>query len=114
MAADVIPTEWRMSCYILFYSCAHGPLSWAAIVLFQGLVFHSVEKMTSLFIHILPTIVCLSLRMDPDTLQEQWPNRFPTQEEWDLVTGWDVTYPGIVWYFCWLGLHGAWLLTVGV
>ncbi|CAD6974199.1 hypothetical protein A4X06_0g5710 [Tilletia controversa] len=39
------------------YCAAHGPLAWSVVTWRNSMVFHSLEKMTSLFIHIYPPLV---------------------------------------------------------
>jgi len=48
----------------LNFAVANGPLAWAVVLWRNSLVFHSVDKMTSSFIHLLPPLVTFSLRWD--------------------------------------------------
>ncbi|ORZ29543.1 hypothetical protein BCR44DRAFT_1373905, partial [Catenaria anguillulae PL171] len=54
------------SLFHVLYVCAHGPLAWAVVTWRNSLVFHSLDKMTSCFIHIAPAITLSCLRwLDP-------------------------------------------------
>ena len=48
--------------FIVLFCFANGPLLWATALWRNSLVFHSVDKMTSLFIHISPAITVTTLR----------------------------------------------------
>ena len=57
------------------YCLANGSLSWAIVAWRNSLVFHSVDKVTSLFIHIYPPFLLYSLvHLLPSDFQE---TRFP-------------------------------------
>ncbi|KAI9189592.1 hypothetical protein H9P43_001025 [Blastocladiella emersonii ATCC 22665] len=50
----------------LLYACAHGPLAWAIVTWRNSLVFHSLDKMTSVFIHLSPPLTLAAMRwLDP-------------------------------------------------
>ena len=69
---------------VLFYVCftfALGPLS-AAIVLWRNsLVFHDVDKVTSVFIHIMPPLLMYCLKWK--TLMYTQPGKLLRQSEAD-------------------------------
>lgn len=46
----------------VLFSISNGPLASAIIMWRNSLVFHSMDKMTSMYIHILPALVCFSQR----------------------------------------------------
>jgi len=48
--------------FIVLFCFANGPLLWATAFWRNSLVFHSVDKMTSLFIHISPAVTVSALR----------------------------------------------------
>lgn len=70
---------------ILFQACyglAHGPSALAIATWRNSLVFHSVEKLTSLFIHIYPAVVFTVIRhFYPNASQ-----RFPALRELDTIS----------------------------
>mmetsp|Transcript_58999 Transcript_58999/g.182944 ORF Transcript_58999/g.182944 Transcript_58999/m.182944 type:complete len:289 (-) Transcript_58999:40-906(-) len=106
--------EHCIQAFVTFFSISLGPLSWACIVLHNGLVFHSVEKIASLTIHLVPLFVSWSIIKFNDRVQVAWPGRFPTTEQLAGVPLADFYAYGFAAYLLWLLLHGAWLLTVGV
>lgn len=110
----LIPASFQLFAFQFFYACALGPLSWAAMILHNGMVFHSIEKITSLFIHYLPCVVVYAIVHHSDRVQESWPGRFPTKAEFEETTMLSMYKYGTIFYFTWLFFHGAWLLTIGV
>jgi len=111
--ADRIPAEVQRWAWLWFYSTALGPLSWAALALQNGLIFHSIERTASLFIHFTPSVVAWTLRWSPELMSKAWPGHF-TEETLAQASVKDIYVAGVTMYFVWLVLHGAWLLTVGV
>ena len=43
---------------------------------FVGLIFHEVNSMTSVFIHMYPPLLLYILRWESDVVEEAWPNTF--------------------------------------
>lgn len=111
---DLIPAPLRPTCYLAFFSCAVGPLGWATIILHNGLIFHSIEKMTSIFIHAYPLVTCLAMRLYPERLALAWPGRFPTADEFDAITSYDSVRMAALVYMAWWIPYSLWLLTVGI
>lgn len=62
------------------YAYSYGPLAWSIPLFRNSLVFHSVDRLTSLFIHIYPPIVMWTVRWTPDT--EQFGNVLEEQATW--------------------------------
>ncbi|EGC37332.1 hypothetical protein DICPUDRAFT_24393, partial [Dictyostelium purpureum] len=50
----------------LVFALSNGPLAWGTIVWRNSLVFHDVDKLTSVFIHLCPPIVTYCLRWYPN------------------------------------------------
>eukprot|EP00931_Biecheleriopsis_adriatica_P115634 TRINITY_DN91402_c0_g1_i1.p1 TRINITY_DN91402_c0_g1~~TRINITY_DN91402_c0_g1_i1.p1 ORF type:complete len:344 (-),score=47.66 TRINITY_DN91402_c0_g1_i1:223-1254(-) len=111
---DLVPPTWRYSAFLVFYSSALGPLGWACVLLSNGMIFHSVEKATSLFIHFTPLVVAWTVMHYHEKLAEVWPNRFPGPSELQATTFWSVYTHGLAFYVTWWVLHSCWLLSVGV
>lgn len=55
------------------FALANGPLVIAVILWRNSLVFHSVDKMTSSMIHILPAVVMFSLKWEDNLLHHRFP-----------------------------------------
>ncbi|EME29347.1 uncharacterized protein Gasu_31770 [Galdieria sulphuraria] len=51
------------------FGIANGPLAWAIVLWRNSLVFHSLDKMTSLFIHSFPPLVTYCLRWYPEACE---------------------------------------------
>lgn len=114
LGCDVVPASWRPTCYLAYFSCAVGPLGWATIILHNGLIFHSIEKMTSIFIHAYPLVACLAMRLHPERLAEAWPGRFPTAGELDAITSYEAVRMCSLVYMAWWVPYSFWLLTIGI
>lgn len=105
--------QWKRWAFLWFYSTAMGPLAWAAVALGNGLIFHSIERMASLFIHLTPCLVAWTMRWSPQELIEAWPGHF-TDQSLEQATIGEIYAAGITMYLLWLTLHALWLLTCGV
>lgn len=58
--------------YTATFCMAHGPLAWAILAWKNSLVFHSLDKTTSVFIHLAPAVTFYTLRwLCPDTAESQ-------------------------------------------
>ncbi|GAM28975.1 hypothetical protein SAMD00019534_121510, partial [Acytostelium subglobosum LB1] len=80
--------EYVRSSTVLFKICfsfCNGPLMWAIVAWRNSLVFHSLDKATSVLIHILPAIVTASVRwhilpathpIDKESLTATWTETF--------------------------------------
>jgi len=107
-------TEHCTRAFVTFFSISLGPLSWACIVLHNGLVFHSIEKTASLTIHLVPLFVAWSVVGFNERVQVAWPGRFPTVDQLQDVPLVEFYTRGLGAYLVWWVLHSLWLLTVGV
>ncbi|EGG24108.1 transmembrane protein [Cavenderia fasciculata] len=59
------------SLFKLVFALSNGPLAWGTIVWRNSLVFHDVDKLTSVFIHLCPPIVTFCLRWYPPFYAEE-------------------------------------------
>lgn len=57
----VYPEPWFLKLNFVF---ANGPLAWAILAWRNSLVFHSVDKITSVFIHAFPALLTYCWRWD--------------------------------------------------
>jgi len=84
------------------FAVANGPLGVAIIAWRNSLVFHSLDKTTSLFIHIEPPLLCYIIRHN---LSHDPGSKFMTGwEDADYGLGsawWDMVVQGIVVYMAW-------------
>lgn len=92
---------------MLFITCCSfswGTLSFAVITWKNKLVLHSVEKLTSTFIHVLPGIVMhvINHEVDYDFKKERFPGSVKLKQ-WDIMYG--IFYTSIVYFFWQLNYH---------
>ena len=59
------------------HSVSHGMLYLGAFMFFNKLVFHSVDKMTSSYIHIAPVLLTFGIRWFPSQASSHWHSDFP-------------------------------------
>ena len=110
----------RKQLFVLLIGTACGPLMGAAMVLpFVALLFHSIDTMTGLFIHIFPPMLAFTLRWYPDLVRQAWPGVFKL----DYLSEVHYYYGGglstvagcsIACYFAWLIPYTVWMLLVGL
>lgn len=56
----------------LNFCLTNGPLAMATVMWRNSLVFHSMDKMTSMFIHMLPPLVTFSIRWQENLLKRDF------------------------------------------
>ncbi|KAL8498053.1 hypothetical protein ACS0TY_021403 [Phlomoides rotata] len=72
--------------FMVCFSFAEGPLSWALIVWRCSLVFNSMDKIVSVFIHLLPGLVFFTIRWwDPVFFGAMHPEGTPRRASWPYV-----------------------------
>ncbi|XP_005108532.1 glycerophosphocholine acyltransferase 1 [Aplysia californica] len=71
----VIPS--REDIFAVGFAVANGPLIWALFVFRNSLVFHSLDKVTSLYIHVLPSLMSFVIRWYPEETGKYWYKDFP-------------------------------------
>jgi hypothetical protein len=114
----------RKQLFVFTIGTACGPLMGAAIVLpFVALLFHNIDTMTGLFIHIFPPMVAFTLRWYPEQVHEAWPNVFKLDYLSDvhyflnssrLMTFDTVSASAIAGYFAWLIPYTIWMILFGL
>jgi hypothetical protein len=52
--------------FAILFATSHGTLAWATPVFRNSVVLHSVDRMTSVFIHTIPMLLCYTIRWHPD------------------------------------------------
>ncbi|ESO91083.1 hypothetical protein LOTGIDRAFT_233560 [Lottia gigantea] len=74
------------------FAIANGPLLWAMVIYRNSLVLHSIDKVTSVYIHILPAFLSFVIRWYPEESSSKWPCHFiPLLSEWSFI--WLVAVP---------------------
>lgn len=67
----------REDMFAIGYSIAHGPLIWALLIFRNSLVLHSLDKVTSLYIHLMPCLLTFVIRWYPEEAASKWHKPFP-------------------------------------
>lgn len=58
--------------FLATYGLTHGPVAWAIITWRNSLVFHSLDKVTSVFIHIFPPLVMYCVKWMPELVNDAY------------------------------------------
>ncbi|KNA22041.1 hypothetical protein SOVF_037700 [Spinacia oleracea] len=83
--------------FMVCFSFAEGPLAWAIIVWRCSLVFNSIDKITSVLIHLLPGLVFFTIRWwNPATFAAMHPEGTAQRVSWPYVE--NKSYPW-TWLF---------------
>eukprot|EP00301_Raphidiophrys_heterophryoidea_P026424 c9120_g1_i1.p1 GENE.c9120_g1_i1~~c9120_g1_i1.p1 ORF type:complete len:365 (+),score=56.95 c9120_g1_i1:62-1096(+) len=53
----LVPHEWQNQIFMIAFAVINGPIAWAVLAFRNALVFHSIDKLTSLLIHLTPALV---------------------------------------------------------
>lgn len=102
--------------FLAAYCLTHGPVAWAIITWRNSLVFHSLDKVTSVFIHIFPPLVMYCIKWMPELLKDVYCDnhayvtsyrneRFPALENLNDPSFQDVMVYSTVAYGIWQGLY---------
>merc|ERR1711879_227214 len=58
----------------VFYSCSMGFMSWFCAILNATLIYHSLDKTASLFVHFIPCLVSFTLKFHLEEVAAVMPN----------------------------------------
>ncbi|XP_022343275.2 uncharacterized protein LOC111136598 isoform X1 [Crassostrea virginica] len=79
-----IPHSGEFFCVV--FALSNGPLIWAMVVYRNSLVFHSTDKVTSAYIHILPGLLAFGIRWYTEDVSKYWFKEFvPEMPEMSLI-----------------------------
>ncbi|KMS96096.1 hypothetical protein BVRB_002080 [Beta vulgaris subsp. vulgaris] len=83
--------------FMVCFSFSEGPLAWAIIVWRCSLVFNSIDKLTSVLIHLLPGLVFFTIRWwNPSTFAAMHPEGTARRVSWPYIE--DTSYL-VTWLF---------------
>jgi hypothetical protein len=85
--------------FLACYCSALGPLAFSIATWRNSAVFHSLEKMTSLFIHLYPAITFCALRHFMPEAQRH--ARFPAMQALPRLNSWTAFAWNVTFYFVW-------------
>lgn len=105
--------------YLAAYGTAIGPLFGANIILpFIALIFHKVDSMTSVFIHLGPSLLFYTFRWNSDEIKNAWPSLFQFNND---VRFWsEESFVGSVFgntmllYLAWFIPYCWWITNIGL
>ena len=95
---------WSEHLLLAVFYLSFGSLAWAIVMWRNSLVFHSVDKITSLFIHVFPPAVCHTL-VHILPRDAAFYERFPAMERAFDVGYWQSMLAASVFYFVWQVLY---------
>ncbi|KAI8375851.1 hypothetical protein BD560DRAFT_392098 [Blakeslea trispora] len=98
------------------YFLTNGPVAWAIITWRNSLVFHSLDKVTSVFIHIFPPLVMYCVRWMPELQSDDYCHnhailmndrnqQYPALDQMDAPSWHDVLLYSTVAYAIWQSLY---------
>ncbi|CEP16576.1 hypothetical protein [Parasitella parasitica] len=102
--------------FLASYCMTNGPVAWAIITWRNSLVFHSLDKVTSVFIHIFPPLVMYCIRWMPELQRDIYCDNtlfvtshrnsiFPALHDLELPSFRDVMIYSTVAYGIWQSLY---------
>ncbi|KAL0088109.1 hypothetical protein J3Q64DRAFT_1724103 [Phycomyces blakesleeanus] len=101
--------------FIAIYALTNGPVVWAIITWRNSLVFHSLDKVTSVFIHIFPALVTYTIRWMPElqlgsdaTIYRN--TRFPALESLSTISLEDFLIYSTSAYLVWQTLYFVFIM----
>lgn len=118
-----VSSIYRKHLFLAAYGISCGPLLGSTIVLnFVALIFHDVTSMTSVFIHVYPTLLLYVLRWRSDSVMEAWPDTFELDYEVIFFPGGKSKTPfletvfgnTILLYLAWSVVYTVWQLLIGL
>lgn len=95
--------------FTIVYCAAHGPLAWSVITWRNSFVFHSLEKVTSTFIHIYPPFVFTTIRHF--TPRDWVEARYPAVRNLPVLNSWTAFLFNLVFYAVW---QWAYYIFIGI
>ncbi|OAD00394.1 hypothetical protein MUCCIDRAFT_147466 [Mucor lusitanicus CBS 277.49] len=93
--------------YTAAFTLTNGPVLWAIITWRNSLVFHSLDKVTSVFIHIFPALVTYTLRWftvlhgDPEEALVYRDEHFPAISHMPVMGWWYTLFVSTSFYLAW-------------
>lgn len=109
-----VDDEQRLTLFCFFWGVGCGPLLLAAGLLGNALVFHSVDHLASVFIHLFPSMGLYHMRWNKHLIQEAFPNLFYLDYMDGLNVWTDIYLTAFGFYLIWWLLYTVWLLLYGI
>eukprot|EP01062_Namystynia_karyoxenos_P036412 TRINITY_DN26521_c0_g1_i1.p1 TRINITY_DN26521_c0_g1~~TRINITY_DN26521_c0_g1_i1.p1 ORF type:complete len:428 (+),score=123.25 TRINITY_DN26521_c0_g1_i1:72-1286(+) len=81
--------QWNAEIVRAGFAVSSGPLAWSVLIFRNSIVFHDIDHMTSVFIHVSPPLLFWCIRwgagMGPMVVQKRWPNMFVVCPDGDMA-----------------------------
>jgi len=120
LTSDIIPIEVRRVVFLACFGVFCGPVFMAAMVLpFVAFLFHDVNTMANLIIHLMPSMVMYNYRWHAVEICSAYPNLFPhlaefTEEINNSKNSKSLMQITLAVYFAWFIPYTIWMLLVGL
>ena len=112
LGINTLPITGSRFLWHMIFAVANGPTAWSVIALKNGMVFHSIEKWGSLFIHLSPAMVTWTMRWSALEVHAAWPGVFgsPLNEDLQFI---DIFGAGVIFYLIHASVYIPWLICYG-
>lgn len=118
---NLLSEQFRKVIFLAAFGISCGPLLGANIALpFVALIFHDVDSMAGLFIHIYPPLLLYVMRWKADKVMDAWPNTFELNYDVNFFPDAEESFvqsifgASTILYFIWLIPYTIWQLSVGL
>ena len=108
-----ISYEIRARIVKIMFGFTCGPLGWSVALTNNSLVIHSVDHISSLFIHLTPMLMVYNLRWNSDITLQHYPLLFSlgTMEGSLFI---EIILSTFIVYFFWWIIYSFWLVNWGI
>ncbi|XP_030842736.1 uncharacterized membrane protein YGR149W [Strongylocentrotus purpuratus] len=101
---------YKSNYFMIVFGVTNGPVTWSIVLFRNCLVPHSIERMTCLIIHLMPSLITYLVRWYPTETSQHWYQDFANTTRMEMATGWEflwlVAVP-LACYMCHLVLYLA-------
>ncbi|KAI8390830.1 uncharacterized protein BYT42DRAFT_489150 [Radiomyces spectabilis] len=103
------------SLFVAAFSLTNGPVAWAIVTWRNSLVFHSLDKVTSVFIHIFPPLVMYTIRWMPELHRDRIATTLYRNQHFLDLNELKVTFGSIIYwstaaYLIWQALYFVFII----
>ncbi|XP_063965718.1 uncharacterized protein LOC129276618 [Lytechinus pictus] len=94
---------YKSTFFMIVFGVSNGPVTWSIILFRNCLAPHSIERMTCLVIHLMPSLVTYLIRWYPTETSQHWYKDFADTTLVEIATGWEFLWLLAVPLACYLG-----------
>jgi hypothetical protein len=99
--------------WLLFFMLGTGPLGWSVVATGNALIFHSIDHMGVLFIHVAPMLAAWCVRWHGPAFHAAYPGLTAATPHANHDV-WSLVLPATVFYGAWWLPYTIWLLVDGI